>query len=49
MPLTWPVGHLASAILKPQEEKVAAPQATSDLDLIGQYTVWECVLFSHNT
>lgn len=35
MPLTWPVGHVSSAILKPVKEEVGKPNAVADLDLIG--------------
>jgi len=38
MPLTFPVGHVSSAIMKPHDEKVAAPSAAADLNLIGHAT-----------
>ena len=39
MPLTWPVGHLASAISRsPKEAKPPVPTATADLDVIGHLT-----------
>lgn len=38
MPLTWPVGHIISAVTRPQDEKVTPPKATADLDLIGHAT-----------
>ena len=38
MPLTWPIGHIHSAITRPKKEEVSAPSATPDLDLIGHLT-----------
>lgn len=39
MPLTWPVGHLASAITRPAEDKnVPTPKAAPDLDGVGHLT-----------
>lgn len=38
MPLTFPIGHVSSAIMKPANEKVSPPTATADLNLIGHAT-----------
>ena len=39
MPLTWPVGHVSSAIMKPEtEDDIPKPEATPDLDWIGHLT-----------
>lgn len=38
MPLTWPLGHVSSALTKPNDDVVAKPAATADLDLIGHAT-----------
>jgi len=38
MPLTWPIGHLASGISKSADEVAAKPTAVADLDLIGHAT-----------
>ena len=39
MPLTWPVGHLSSAIMKPEtDDAVPKPEATPELDGVGHAT-----------
>ena len=38
MPLTWPVGHVLSAVSKPENEKVSSPAAMPALDMIGHAT-----------
>ena len=39
MPLTWPVGHLSSAIMKPEAaDAVPKPEATPELDGVGHAT-----------
>lgn len=40
MPLTWPVGHVASALSKSSDEKASKPGAAPDLDLIGHATAF---------
>ena len=31
MPLTWPIGYVSSAILKPNDESISKPTATAML------------------
>jgi len=38
MPLTWPVGHVATAVTKQQQDKPPKPGATPYLDLVGNCT-----------
>ena len=38
MPLTWPIGHVSSAIMKPDDDEPRAPSATPELDMIGHVT-----------
>ena len=38
MPLTWPVGHVVSALSKTAADKPAKPMATSALDVVGHAT-----------
>ena len=38
MPLTWPVGHVTTAVFRKENEQIPKPTATPDLDLIGHIT-----------
>jgi hypothetical protein len=38
MPLTWPIGHVSSAISKTGNEKPPPLSATADLDMVGHAT-----------
>jgi hypothetical protein len=38
MPLMWPVGHVMSALSRPDAEKAPKPSATPSLDLTGHLT-----------
>ena len=38
MPVTWPVGHVSTAIQKDAEDKPPKPSALPYLDLIGNLT-----------
>jgi len=40
MPLTWPIGHVSSAISKPDKDEPAKPSATPYLDLFGNFTAF---------
>ena len=36
MPLTWPIGHVSSGIMRDPNEKVSSPTAAPDLDIVGK-------------
>ena len=38
MPLTWPLGHVSTAIRKGEEDKPSKPSSTPYLDLTGNLT-----------
>ena len=38
MPLTWPLGHVSTAVTKPEEDKPPPPSSTPYLDLTGNFT-----------
>jgi len=46
MPLTWPIGHVSSGIMRDPNEKVSSPTAAPDLDIVGQLT--SCVAASRS-
>lgn len=36
MPLTWPIGHVSSGIMRDPNEKASSPTAAPDLDIVGK-------------
>ena len=38
MTLTWPLGHVSTAVTKPEEDKPPLPSSTPYLDLAGNFT-----------
>ena len=41
MPLTWPLGHIGTAVSKPEEDKdIPKPSATPYLTLVMPFTLF---------
>ena len=41
MPLTWPLGHIGTAVSKPEEDKdIPKPSATPYLTLVMSFTLF---------
>ena len=52
MPLTWPLGHIGTAVSKPEEDKdIPKPSATPYLTLVMPFTLFllfgdkNCIIF----
>ena len=39
MPLTWPIGHVSSGIMRDPNEKASDPKAAPDLDIVGKCSI----------